>query len=85
MSETPVELPLRAATFAAEKHKSQLRKNSGATPYINHPLAVADLLAREGRADDCELALACDLRVMDRDDTHRGDPPRHHRGHRGYA
>jgi guanosine-3',5'-bis(diphosphate) 3'-pyrophosphohydrolase len=61
MSETPVELLLRAATFAAEKHKSQLRKNSGATPYINHPLAVADLLAREGRIDDATILIAAIL------------------------
>jgi hypothetical protein len=32
MSETPVEVLLRAVTFAAEKHKRQLRKNSGGTP-----------------------------------------------------
>jgi guanosine-3',5'-bis(diphosphate) 3'-pyrophosphohydrolase len=61
MSETAVELLLRAATFAAEKHKSQLRKNSDATPYINHPLAVADLLAREGRIDDATILIAAIL------------------------
>src|SRR5438067_13195711 len=31
--------------LAAEKHKKQLRKIAGGTPYINHPLAAADLLA----------------------------------------
>ncbi|HUJ24370.1 MAG TPA: HD domain-containing protein [Myxococcales bacterium] len=51
-NETSIQLLLRAATFAAEKHKSQLRKNADATPYINHPLAVAELLAREGHVDD---------------------------------
>ena len=55
MNESPTQLLLRAATFAAEKHKSQLRKNAGGTPYINHPLAVAELLASEGRIGVLDL------------------------------
>ena len=39
---------LKAARFAAEKHKQQKRKNAGSIPYINHPLEVADLLANVG-------------------------------------
>jgi guanosine-3',5'-bis(diphosphate) 3'-pyrophosphohydrolase len=35
-----------AADFAARKHKAQRRKDAEATPYINHPIAVAELLAR---------------------------------------
>jgi guanosine-3',5'-bis(diphosphate) 3'-pyrophosphohydrolase len=61
MSETPVEVLLRAVNFAAEKHKRQLRKNSGGTPYINHPLATAELLAREGRVDDMTVLVAAIL------------------------
>jgi GTP diphosphokinase / guanosine-3',5'-bis(diphosphate) 3'-diphosphatase len=49
---------LRAAAFAADKHKGQLRKNAEATPYINHPLAVANLLARAGLEDEAVLAAA---------------------------
>ncbi len=44
-------LLLRAATFAAEKHRDQRRKDARASPYINHPLALADLLAAHGVAD----------------------------------
>src|SRR5262249_40434039 len=36
---------LAAAHFAAGKHRSQRRKNTDADPYINHPIAVANLLA----------------------------------------
>ena len=31
-------LILRAAVFAAHKHRDQRRKDAEATPYINHPL-----------------------------------------------
>lgn len=61
MKETSIQLLLRAVTFAAEKHKSQLRKNAEATPYINHPLAVAELLAREGHVDDISVLVAAVL------------------------
>jgi len=39
---------VRAAQFAAEKHKNQRRKDVDASPYINHPLALASVLAVEG-------------------------------------
>ena len=43
-----IELVLRAAAFAALKHRDQRRKDRRATPYINHPLAVAQVLSEEG-------------------------------------
>ena len=61
MNESPTQLLLRAATFAAEKHKNQSRKNADGTPYINHPLAVAELLAGEGRIDDIAVLVAAVL------------------------
>ena len=39
---------LKATLFAAEKHSQQRRKNSAQTPYINHPIEVADHLSRVG-------------------------------------
>jgi guanosine-3',5'-bis(diphosphate) 3'-pyrophosphohydrolase len=39
---------LAALRFAAHKHSRQRRKDSDATPYINHPIAVAEFLARIG-------------------------------------
>ncbi|MFP6607082.1 MAG: HD domain-containing protein [Myxococcota bacterium] len=43
---------LRTLRFAADKHKNQRRKDAGASPYINHPIAVAELLVRQGGVSD---------------------------------
>ncbi|OYU35935.1 HD domain-containing protein [Novosphingobium sp. PASSN1] len=51
-------LVLDAAVFAAEKHRRQRRKDADATPYINHPLALATILAREGGISDAETIAA---------------------------
>jgi len=53
-----VSLLLRAAAFAAHKHRAQRRKDAAATPYINHPLAVARALAEEGGIQDPEVLAA---------------------------
>src|SRR3984957_19418400 len=37
---------LPALHFAAQKHSRQRRKDSEASPYINHPIAVAEVLSR---------------------------------------
>ena len=37
-------LPFKALTFAAHKHRHQHRKGVDKIPYINHPIAVANLL-----------------------------------------
>ena len=41
-----------ALEFAAHKHRDQRRKDVDATPYINHPIQLAGLLAREGGVTD---------------------------------
>jgi guanosine-3',5'-bis(diphosphate) 3'-pyrophosphohydrolase len=43
---------LRALHFAASKHRDQRRKGAEASPYINHPIEVAELLARVGGVTD---------------------------------
>ena len=58
MSDTTI--LLRAAHFAARRHRAQKRKGSAAEPYINHPLAVAELIANVGRVTD-SLTLAAAL------------------------
>ena len=35
---------MRAANFAAIKHRQQKRKDTEGTPYINHPIGVANYL-----------------------------------------
>ena len=52
---------LGAAAFAAHKHTSQRRKNVDGTPYINHPIEVAALLAGDGGVTDTELLIAAIL------------------------
>jgi guanosine-3',5'-bis(diphosphate) 3'-pyrophosphohydrolase len=52
----PQALLLEAIAFAAEKHRHQRRKDAEASPYINHPIALASLLKREG-VDD--VAILC--------------------------
>lgn len=52
---------LQAAAFAAGKHTSQRRKNVDASPYINHPIEVATLLATDGGITDVELLMAAIL------------------------
>ncbi len=43
---------LRALEFAALKHRDQRRKDALASPYINHPIALANVLSREGGVTD---------------------------------
>ena len=49
---------LKAATFAAQKHRHQRRKDVEASPYINHPLGVASVLAVEAGVTDEVLLVA---------------------------
>jgi guanosine-3',5'-bis(diphosphate) 3'-pyrophosphohydrolase len=50
-------LLLKALAFAAHKHRDQRRKDRKGSPYINHPIALANVLAREGRIKD--VAVLC--------------------------
>ena len=43
-----IELIIKAAEFAAEKHKFQRRKGFLRIPYVNHPLKVCKLLSDVG-------------------------------------
>lgn len=52
---------VRAVNFAAEKHRNQRRKDASATPYINHPVAVAAVLACEARVTDTDVLAAAIL------------------------
>lgn len=54
-------LLFRALAFAAEKHQHQRRKDAEARPYINHPIAVAGILANEGRITNLEILAAAIL------------------------
>jgi guanosine-3',5'-bis(diphosphate) 3'-pyrophosphohydrolase len=45
-------LILRALNFAAVRHRHQRRKDAEASPYINHPIAVANTLSSVGGVND---------------------------------
>jgi len=47
-----ITLLLAALKFAAKKHRDQRRKDQGATPYINHPIQVAETLWFQGNVRD---------------------------------
>lgn len=53
-----IAIVLRAAQFAAEKHRHQRRKDVHASPYINHPIELANVLANEGGVSDPDVLCA---------------------------
>jgi (p)ppGpp synthase/HD superfamily hydrolase len=68
----PVYAPLlRALSFAADKHRDQRRKGSNQAPYINHPIEVAQIIAKYGGIDDVAVLQAAILHdtVEDTDTT----------------
>lgn len=52
----PTEL-LNAIAFAAYKHRDQRRKDAEASPFINHPIGVATVLATEAGISDEDATL----------------------------
>lgn len=52
---------IAAIAFAAEKHRNQRRKDAEASPYINHPIALANVLANEAGIDDERVLIAAIL------------------------
>jgi len=56
-----LKLLIKALAFAADKHRDQRRKNVKASPYINHPISLADILCNEAHITDvnviCEALL----------------------------
>lgn len=58
MNNNDMKMIFAAMAFSAEAHKRQRRKDSEATPYINHPIEVANLLMQCGVTDPVTLAAA---------------------------
>ena len=57
-SDSDFSLFLTALQFAAERHRDQRRKDSSASPYINHPIQVAELMWRVGGVREITTLLA---------------------------
>lgn len=51
-------LLFRALTFAAHKHRDERRKDPQKTPYINHPIEVAEMLWRVGNVREMPTLIA---------------------------
>lgn len=60
-SESPLGMFTRAVAFAAHKHRHQRRKGAEASPYINHPIALANVLTNEGDIEDMTVLCAAIL------------------------
>lgn len=50
-----------AVAFAADKHRDQRRKDHRASPYINHPIALAHVLAFEADVFESDVLIAAVL------------------------
>lgn len=50
-----LKLLIKALAFAADKHRNQRRKNVDASPYINHPISLADILCNEAHVTDVKV------------------------------
>lgn len=55
---TPTARLLDALAIAALKHRDQRRKDVDASPYINHPIALARVLSMEAGIDDEDVLIA---------------------------
>jgi guanosine-3',5'-bis(diphosphate) 3'-pyrophosphohydrolase len=62
---------IAASAFAAHKHRDQRRKGAEASPYINHPIAVTNVLTNEAGITDSTVLVAALLHdtIEDTDTT----------------
>lgn len=55
---TSLPVIIKATAFAAAKHRRQRRKDAEASPYINHPIELVDVLVNEAEVDDAIVLTA---------------------------
>jgi guanosine-3',5'-bis(diphosphate) 3'-pyrophosphohydrolase len=67
----PLAAFIAATAFAAHKHRDQRRKDAKASPYINHPIALTNVLANEAAIADVVVLMAALLHdtIEDTDTT----------------
>ena len=63
----------KALEFATVKHEGQFRKGKDESPYINHPIALVDVLTKEADIDDPAILCAALLHdtIEDTNTTHK--------------
>src|ERR1041385_3192371 len=64
-----ISLLIKAVKFSAEKHKTQRRKGAEGSPYINHPIDVAEMLWNAGSVRDIPVLAAAMLHDTVEDTT----------------
>ena len=52
------QLILKAAHYAAQKHRDQRRRDKDTSPYINHPISVAKIISEIGNVEAPEVLAA---------------------------
>ena len=57
-TQNPLGIFVQAVAFAADRHRRDKRKDADASPYINHPVALANVLANEGGVYDVTVLCA---------------------------
>lgn len=55
IDESDLKLLLKALEFSAIKHKNQRRKDIDTSPYINHPISLANILCNEAHVTDVQV------------------------------
>ena len=55
IDESDLKLLLKALEFSAIKHRNQRRKDIDASPYINHPISLANILCNEAHVTDVQV------------------------------
>jgi guanosine-3',5'-bis(diphosphate) 3'-pyrophosphohydrolase len=55
IEENDLKLLLKALEFSARKHRNQRRKDIDASPYINHPISLANILCNEAHVTDVDV------------------------------
>lgn len=71
---------IKAMAFAADKHRNQRRKDADASPYINHPIALAHMLVNEGSIEDPDVLCAAVLHDTIEDTETTADELKEHFG-----
>jgi len=58
MEQQQISLLMKALYFASHMHRDQRRKDREASPYINHPVDLANILVNEANIVDIEILCA---------------------------
>lgn len=61
LPESELSMFFKALRFAAHKHRNQRRKDSQSSPYINHPIEVAEIMWRVGHVRELPTLVAAVL------------------------